>query len=75
MADKGYNVIVIDPENLNRSSRFNPFWEVTDNIQLEQIASIPIMAGSSFANKDQFWNHGAMRFGLAVPQMPAQCRR
>ena len=62
MSDKGYNVIVIDPENLNRSSRFNPLMEVTDNIQLEQIAQILIMAGSTSANKDQFWNHGAMRF-------------
>ena len=62
MKDKGFDVIVIDPENLTRSSRFNPLWEVTDTIHLEQIAQILIMAGSSSIAKDQFWNHGAMRF-------------
>jgi len=37
---------VIDPENLERSSRFNPFTEARNEIEIEQIAEILIHSGS-----------------------------
>ena len=59
----GYNVIVIDPENLSRSNYFNPLAEAKNNIELEQIAEILIRSGSSHSDGgDEFWTQGAIRF-------------
>lgn len=61
MKRSGYNVIVIDPENLERSNRFNPLLEVKDEIEIEQIAEILVKAGTP-NKKDDFWSQGAIRF-------------
>lgn len=61
MKDKGFNVIVLNPEDLNASSRFNPLWELTSPIEIEQLAHILISSGNKGA-KDPFWNNGAIRF-------------
>ncbi|MBF0264121.1 MAG: type IV secretory system conjugative DNA transfer family protein [Gammaproteobacteria bacterium] len=59
----GYQVIVIDPENLERSSFFNPFSEARDEIEIEQIAEILVRSGlPSQGGKDDFWIQGAVRF-------------
>lgn len=57
----GYNIIVIDPENIERSSSFNPFLEAQDEIELEQIAEILVKCGNP-EEKGSFWNNGAIRF-------------
>ena len=61
MKDKGFEILVIDPENLDHSSRFNPLWEAKSGIELEQIAQILINAGNP-GSRDPFWNNGAIRF-------------
>jgi type IV secretory pathway TraG/TraD family ATPase VirD4 len=58
---KGFKIIVIDPENIERSSSFNPFTEAKDEIELEQIAEILVKCGNS-EEKGSFWNNGAIRF-------------
>jgi type IV secretion system protein VirD4 len=61
LKDRGYNIIVIDPENIDRSSSFNPFMEAKDEIELEQIAEILVKSGNT-DKSDSFWNNGAIRF-------------
>lgn len=63
MQQCGYNVVVIDPEDLTHSSCFNPLAEARDEIELEQIAEILVRSGSpSHGGKDEFWLNGATRF-------------
>lgn len=61
MQAKGYKVLVIDPENLERSSRFNPLLEAKTDIELEQVAEILVKAGSGNSEKDKFWDNGGIR--------------
>jgi len=65
MAANGYRVLVIDPENPDRSSCFNPLLEAKTDIELEQIAEILIKAGNP-GIKDPFWNQGATRMVAAL---------
>ncbi len=59
----GYKIVVIDPENLNCTSYFNPLTEAKSDIELEQIAEILVRSGvPSGQGKDDFWLQGAMRF-------------
>jgi type IV secretory pathway TraG/TraD family ATPase VirD4 len=59
----GFNIVVIDPENLNCSSHFNPFSEASNEIEIEQVAEILVRSGSSsHGGKDDFWIQGAVRF-------------
>ncbi len=59
----GFNIIVIDPENLERSSQFNPLEEAKTDIEIEQVAEILVRSGNtSSAGKDEFWLQGAIRF-------------
>ena len=64
MRANGFRVIVIDPENLDRSNTFNPLTEAKNDIELDQIAEILIKAGSAVGsgNKDDIWGRGAVRF-------------
>lgn len=65
MRANGFRVIVIDPENLDRSHTFNPLTEAQNDIELDQIAEILIKAGKSGAsnsNNGDFWSSGAVRF-------------
>jgi type IV secretory pathway TraG/TraD family ATPase VirD4 len=61
MQRAGFRIVVIDPEDLGRSARFNPLLEAKTDIELEQVAEILIKAGSSGSSKDVFWDHGAIR--------------
>jgi len=63
MQQRGYKIIVIDPEDLSRSSHFNPLAETRDSIELEQLAEILVRSGiPSNSGKDDFWLQGAIRF-------------
>lgn len=65
MHANGFNIIVIDPENIERSSTFNPLTEARDEIELDQIAEILIKAGKGNNNQGgsgDFWASGAVRF-------------
>jgi type IV secretory pathway TraG/TraD family ATPase VirD4 len=62
MKNRGFHVIVIDPENLQQSSCFNPLQEAKTSIELEQIAEILVKSGGSRDDKDSIWENGATRF-------------
>lgn len=63
MKTNGFNVIVLDPENPERSSCLNPMLEARDEIELEQVADILVQAGlPKSGGKDDFWSQGASRF-------------
>lgn len=63
MQSNGFEVIVLDPENLSRSSCLNPLTEARDAIELEQIADILVQCGlPKTGGKDDFWSQGASRF-------------
>ncbi len=63
MEKRGFKIITIDPENLLRSSRFNPLSEASEAIELEQVAEILVRCGiPSSGGKDDFWLQGAIRF-------------
>lgn len=62
MHSRGFEVIVIDPENLSQSSCFNPLLEARSSIELEQIAEILVKSGGSSSDKDSIWENGAIRF-------------
>lgn len=61
LQSRGYKVIAINPEDIARSSRFNPLLEARNDIEIEQIAEILVRAGAGGSNKDEFWNNGAVR--------------
>lgn len=61
LKEHGFNIIVLDPENLNRSNRFNPLKEVKNDIEYEQLAELLVKCGNP-DDKDGFWNKGASRF-------------
>ena len=62
MQSRGFTVIVIDPEDLQKSSCFNPLTEAKTAIELEQIAEILVKSGGSSSDKDSIWENGAVRF-------------
>lgn len=61
LQSRGFRVLTINPEDLERSSRFNPLLEAKNDIELEQVAEILIRAGSGSSGKDVFWDNGAIR--------------
>lgn len=62
MKAQGFRIVVINPENIQQSSTFNPLAEARDEIELDQIAEILIKAGNPSNGKDDFWSSGAVRF-------------
>lgn len=60
MQSRGYRVITLSPEDLQKSARFNPLLEAKTDIEIEQVAEILIKAGSGL-DHDPFWNNGAIR--------------
>lgn len=60
MQSQGYRVIIINPEDLAHSSRFNPLLEARSDIEIEQVAEILVKAGSG-ASKEAIWDNGAIR--------------
>lgn len=62
MQKAGYKIIVLDPENPARSSRFNPLLECRSDMEFEQLAEIIATAGNPrTGGKDDFWSNGAVR--------------
>lgn len=62
LKSKGFRVIVIDPEDLESSSCFNPLLEAQNAVELDQIAEILVKCGGNSEGKDSFWENGAIRF-------------
>ena len=61
MQAHGFEVLVINPENLSASSFFNPLAEAKTDIEIEQVAEILIKAGTGGKAKDPIWDNGAIR--------------
>ena len=61
MQKAGYKIVVIDPEHVEHSSRFNPLLEMRNDVELEQIAEVLVRCGNP-GDKADFWNKGATRF-------------
>ncbi|MGV6851631.1 MAG: type IV secretory system conjugative DNA transfer family protein, partial [bacterium] len=60
--NRGFEVIVINPEDLTHSSCFNPLAEAHSPIELDQVAEILVKSGGTGSDKDSFWENGAVRF-------------
>jgi len=61
MKAQGFEVLVINPENLSQSAFFNPLAEAKTDIEIEQVAEILIKAGTGGQAKDPIWDNGAIR--------------
>lgn len=67
---KGFNIITLDPSNINTSGRFNPFDGLghNDTIEIERICASIIL--SKYGNdKEPIWNDGA----IALLEVLAKC--
>jgi type IV secretory pathway TraG/TraD family ATPase VirD4 len=62
LASRGFRLVVINPDDPERSHTFNPLEEARDEIELDQIAEILIKAGQGVGSKNDFWMSGAQRF-------------
>lgn len=62
----GFDVCIIDVENPSQSSRFNPLLEAQNDMELEQLAEVLILASAGASgqsqSKDDFWNKTAVRY-------------
>ncbi len=61
MKSKGFNILTLNPDNLEFSSRFNPFAGLgaKDIIEIEKICASIILSKYG-GDKDQIWNEGAI---------------
>ncbi len=65
LQQNGYKVLVIDVENPDNSARFNPLREAKNDMELEQLAEVLILASGSASQSrggDDFWDKTAMRY-------------
>lgn len=62
LASRGFRLLVINPDDPERSHTFNPLEEARDEIELDQVAEILIKAGQGVGSKNDFWMSGAQRF-------------
>lgn len=70
MKSRGFNVLTLNPDNLELSSRFNPFdgLGVNDIIEIEKICSSIILSKYG-TDKDPIWNEGA----ISILEIFAKC--
>lgn len=61
LKSKGFNIITLDPSNINTSSHFNPFdgLDHNDTIEIERICASIILSKYG-SDKEQIWNDGAI---------------
>lgn len=63
LKQRGYHIVMINPEDLEHSSLFNPLAEAKTDIELEQIAEILVKCGiPSDKGQADVWKLGAIRF-------------
>lgn len=70
LKNNGFNVLVLNPEDLERSCRFNPFYGLTakDVIEIEQICTSIILSKYG-SDKEGVWNEGA----ISILEIFAKC--
>lgn len=61
LKNKGFEIITLDPSNIESSSRFNPFdgLDHNDTIEIERICASIILSKYG-SDKEQIWNDGAI---------------
>ena len=66
----GFNIIKLSPDELETSSRFNPFdkLDANDTIEIEQVCASIIMSKYG-TDKEQIWNDGA----ISILEILAKC--
>ena len=60
LEQQGYNIVVYDVQNPDKSNCFNPCWDAKSEVELEQIAETLIWAGNP-SQGEKYWNNGASR--------------
>ncbi|MEE9363081.1 MAG: type IV secretory system conjugative DNA transfer family protein [Cellulophaga sp.] len=70
MKSRGFNILTLNPDNLELSSKFNPFdgLGVNDIIEIEKICSSIILSKYG-SDKDPIWNEGA----ISILEIFAKC--
>jgi type IV secretory pathway TraG/TraD family ATPase VirD4 len=70
MKSRGFNILTLNPDNLELSSRFNPFAGLgaNDVIEIEKICSSIILSKYG-SDKDPIWNEGA----ISILEIFAKC--
>lgn len=70
MKSRGFNVLTLNPDNLELSSRFNPFAGLgaNDIIEIEKICASIILSKYG-SDKDPIWNEGA----ISILEIFAKC--
>lgn len=64
LAQKGYNIKVLNPDNLDESIRYNPLFYATSSVQIDELVNILIESSKekqnwSWWDSSEFWNNGA----------------
>ena len=61
LQDKGFTILTLEPDNLEQSSRFNPFagLNANDVIEIEKVCTSIIMTKYG-SDKEPIWNEGAI---------------
>jgi len=70
LKERGYRILKLSPDELDVSSRFNPFdgLEAKNTIEIEQICASIIMSKYS-SDSEQIWNDGA----ISIMEILAKC--
>ena len=70
MKSRGFNILTLNPDQIERSSRFNPFDGLGSNdvIEIEKICSSIILSKYG-TDKDPIWNEGA----ISILEVLAKC--
>ncbi|MDX9742668.1 MAG: type IV secretory system conjugative DNA transfer family protein [Arcobacteraceae bacterium] len=61
LKSKGYKILVLNPENLNESMRYNPLFYATDSLSIDEMADSLIQSSYSgnLKAEDKIWLDGA----------------
>lgn len=70
LKEQGYRILKLSPDELDSSSRFNPFsgLDARHTIEIEQVCASVIMSKYS-SDKEQIWNDGA----ISIMEILAKC--
>jgi len=65
LESKGYKIYVLNPENLDESIGYNPFYYATDSIKIDELVTILIQSAKDNKSNSEnmsFWKAGAKSF-------------
>ena len=61
LAENGYKIYVLNPEDIDESMGYNPLYYATDSTKIDELAGLLISSSkeSNYSGKDAFWDNGA----------------